>query len=55
MSEIPCFDCGKPYPEYEGERLNDDEFRCFDCANEEKAMHRIEEMDKFIDDPRRCA
>lgn len=48
-----CFDCEMVFDDGDGEILDDDEFRCFDCADNERALFKIEQMDKKLDDPRR--
>ena len=50
---MECFACGKAFDIEDGERLDDDEWRCFDCCDNERALFKREQMDKFLDDPRR--
>lgn len=50
---MECFDCGKAFDVDDGERLDDNEFRCFDCADKSRELFRQDAQDRKLDDPRR--
>lgn len=51
--QLICYDCEKEIDADDSEKLDDDEIRCFNCADTSRAEWKKEQMDKFLDDPRR--
>ena len=50
---IVCPDCEREFDAEDGEILADDELRCFDCCDNERALFKLEQLDQKLDDPRR--